>query len=77
MIAGGMLWRYFDETQGRQGMKAFFHGEVEGAPAGSQRLADLISEPADERMGPRSGFKADEDGTHCEVRGFRLVSDSS
>jgi hypothetical protein len=39
-------------------VEAFFHGEVEGAPAGGQILDDLIGEHDDERMGPGSGFEA-------------------
>src|SRR5215468_10509430 len=65
-----MLWRYFDKTQCRQGVEAFFDRDVEGTPAGSEMLDDLISEHDDERMGPGAGFAAYEDGTHFEVRGF-------
>ena len=70
MIAGGMLWCYFDEAECCQSVESFFHGEVEGAPAGSQILDDLIREHDNERMGPSSGFKAYEDGTHFEVCSF-------
>src|SRR5215475_15539720 len=65
-----MLWRYFDETQCREGVKAFFHGDIQGAPASGQILDDLIGEHDDERMRPGAGFAAYEDGTHFEVRGF-------
>src|SRR5215471_2283167 len=65
-----MRWRYFDETQCRQGVEAFCDRDVKGTPAGSEMLDDLISEHDDERMGPGAGFAAYEDGTHFEVRGF-------
>ena len=70
VIAGGMLWRYFDKTQCRQGVEAFFDRDVEGTPAGSEMLDDLIGEHDDERMGPGAGFAAYEDGAHFEVRSF-------
>src|SRR6516225_3480293 len=62
-----VLLRRDTASSGRGGL---FHGEVEGAPAGSQILDDLISEHDNERMGPSSGFKAYEDGTHFEVCSF-------
>jgi hypothetical protein len=34
MIAGGIVWRYFDQAQRRQGMESFFDRDVEGTPAG-------------------------------------------
>jgi hypothetical protein len=50
MITGGMLWRYFDEAQRRQGVEAFCDRDVEGAPAGRQitngrcfKAVDLLS----------------------------------
>ena len=68
MIAGGIRWRHFHETEGRQGVEAFFHGEVQGTPAGGQILDDLIGEHDDQlwaRVRP-----GEEDGAHFEVRGF-------
>ena len=56
--AGGMLWRYFDKTQCRQGVETFFDCDVEGAPAGRQLLDDQRGEHDDERMGPGAGFAA-------------------
>jgi hypothetical protein len=56
--AGGMRWRHVHETEGRQGVEAFFPGAVQGTPAGGQRVDDLIGEPDDERMGSGSRFKA-------------------
>src|SRR5262245_66092240 len=66
-----MRWCSFDEAEGGQSVEAFFHGEVAGAPAGSQLWDALIREHDNERMGPRAGCKAYEDGTHCE--GCRLA----
>ena len=65
-----MHGRHFDETERREGVETFFHGDIQGAPASGQILDDLIGEHDDERMGPGSGFAAYEDGAHFEVRGF-------
>ena len=58
MIAGGMLWRYFDETQCRQGVEAFCDRDVEGALAGRQRTNDLVGQHHDEGMGACACFAA-------------------
>jgi hypothetical protein len=58
VIAGGIWGRYFNETEGRQRLESFFHGEIEGTPAGGEILDNLIREHDDERMGPGSGFEA-------------------
>ena len=57
VIARGILWRYFDQTERRQSLESFFHGAVQGAPAGGQILDDLIGEHDDERMRPGAGFE--------------------
>ena len=58
MLAGGMCWRPFHETERRQGVAAFFHGTVQGAPASGQRVDALTGEHDDERLRPGAGVAA-------------------
>ena len=54
VIAGGMGWRHFHETERREGVESFFHGEVQGAPTRRQIVDDLIGEHDDEGMRARA-----------------------
>ena len=58
MIAGGMLWRYFDEAQRRQGVESFGNRDVEGVPAGREITNDLVGQHHDEGMGSCACFEA-------------------
>jgi len=70
VIAGGILGRYFDEAERRQGVESCFHGAVEGVPARRQILDDLVGEHDDEGMRTRAFCEAQEDRAHFQVPGF-------
>src|SRR6516165_4463644 len=65
-----MRWRHFHETERREGVESFCHGDIQGTPARGQIVDDLIGAHDDERMRPSAGFAAYENGAHCEMRGF-------
>ena len=53
-----MRGRYFHETERREGVEAFFYGDIQGAPASGQIVDDLRGEHDDERLRPSAGFAA-------------------
>ena len=57
MIAGGIVWRYFDQAQRRQGMEPFFDRDVEGTPAGRQIPNDLLGQHHHQGMSPGACFE--------------------
>jgi len=69
VIAGGLRWRPFDETERREGVEACGPGAVQGAPTRRQRVDALIGEQDNERLRARAVCAAQEEGAHGQGPG--------